>query len=227
MCIRDSSYLDEEIENFPEEGWCKNPSKELLYYLRSHRMDYNSGFGIKGKYQVAWNPISYWLVANNSMRPIITEKKLERIFTDHKCKSVKSNAFPDNWIVRGEFPQGSEELYNSHWFRAICGPDRCISFYDDWFYNDKHSFSSWEQTALSEYTEVTKEQLIKHFKLDKHEVHKKNNESRRTGSKGSRAIRKKIQPTRASRPVGGRVTDIRCRNSIRRGSLGYNRLFSN
>jgi hypothetical protein len=79
-------------------------------------------------------------------------------------------------------------------------------------------------------TTVGLELLVTKFnnpiKTSKDEVHRQITEQGEPRRKGTRAIREKIKIASAIRPVGGRITNLRRRGSVRRTTIKRNRLFT-
>jgi len=83
--VEDKFFSKEEVlkilrreENFPKEGWCKNPSKEVLKYIDAH-FNFQGNITKSGDKGVAWNKNSVWPIQVSSIYFLEENSKLEEI----------------------------------------------------------------------------------------------------------------------------------------------------
>ena len=112
--------------------------------------------------------------------------------------------FPEKWVIEGDYVVESHDyLKKDHWFYSIVSDNRTLLFLKDWYYSKETAF----QSIPSEYTLVTKEQLIKHFNIKTNEVQRQNQQDRRPAIQGrARLSSRRQQGAVGSRPKGNLQT---------------------
>ena len=139
----------------------------------------------------------------------------------------KAESFPKVWCIEGDMPIETRSLPKDHWFYplAVEGKFSGVSFNSILYYTWRDGDLESSQNIPTDATLVTKEQLVKHYKLN---LNPKQNEEIRTSNTGKDCTRgsgvsSSTRPVTATgRLTGNQQTAKCCKTRVGRGKVSFN-----